>query len=68
MSKPLGMTADFRITHPDRVEDKVWEAVEEAIDAGWTPERFMREVRSDWSAYLAQKRKDDDRSFERGTL
>lgn len=66
MSKPLGLTADLRIVRPDPVEDSIWDAVEHAIEVGWSPERMMPEVRSDWSECLGQKRKDDDRSFARG--
>lgn len=65
--KPLGMNPLLQIIRPDAVQDKVWDAVEAAVDAGWTPENFMLEVRNDWSDYLSQRRKDDDRAFERAT-
>ncbi len=63
MSKPYGLTADFRIIRPTRIEDKVWDAVEEAVNAGWTPRQMMQEVRECWAESLKQKAQDDDKDF-----
>lgn len=65
MSKPLGMDVNFRIIKPTAVEDKVWDAVELAIDNGWTPKRMIAEVKDCWREYLADKSRDDMKSFER---
>lgn len=63
MSKPFGMTADFRIVRPSRVEDKIWEAVEEAFCAGWTPQQFISEARQSWDQANRDKAKEDDKLF-----
>ena len=50
MSKPLGLRmgadATMRVTRPSRVEDAIWNAVEEAVDAHWTPQQVKNEVAS----------------------
>ena len=64
--KPLGMRLTLqdgiglRVVHPTHAEDKVWEAVEAAIEAGWTPERFKREAASAWSDYRSRGQADDE--------
>jgi hypothetical protein len=50
--KPLGISHNFQVIKPSKVEDQIWEAVEEAINAGWTPEQFKREVSSAWEDSL----------------
>jgi hypothetical protein len=67
MSKPLGMTAAFQIVRPTRTEDKIWDAVEEAIAAGWTPQQFVSEARESWRTALQDRVKDADKEFERMT-
>lgn len=52
--KPLGMTLDMRIIRPSPVEDKVWEAVREAIDAGWSPARMRAEIGEAWDGLLRE--------------
>jgi hypothetical protein len=37
------------VTRPSEVEDAVWKAVELAMENGWTPERFRREVAWAWA-------------------
>lgn len=32
----------------DQATDATWEAVEKAISAGWTPDRFRQEVLQAW--------------------
>lgn len=46
------------VTRSSRAEDAVWAAVEEAIDAGMTPERFKREAAQAWEETLRQRGKD----------
>jgi len=47
------MAFDLRVSRPDprdnRVIDKVWEACEEALAAGWTVEKFIAEFRTSWT-------------------
>jgi hypothetical protein len=66
MAKPyglsLGLTADGNlragVNHPSRAEDAIWNAVEEAIDAGMTPERFKLEAAQAWEETLHSRAKD----------
>lgn len=44
-----GSGLTMRVTQPTRTEDKVWDAVREAIDEGWTPKRFAIEVAQAWT-------------------
>ena len=39
---------------PTRTEDAIWNAVEEAVNEGWTPKQFMDEVISAWEEKLQQ--------------
>ena len=62
MSKPPGIgltvTGDslsFKIHTASKTEDAIWEAVDIAIDEGWTPEKFKLEA---WSAW-EQRIRDD---------
>jgi len=60
---PLGvsLTANpigFSVNHPSRVEDAVWEAVEAAIEAGWSPKRFKEEAAGAWRERLTDEAKD----------
>jgi hypothetical protein len=65
MSKPSGisLTLDsygdlrMRVTPTDRVADKIWEAVEEAIDAGMEPRAFRNEVVAAWEHELRERAK-----------
>lgn len=50
--KPLGITADLRCVMPTKTEDLIWNAVESAIEANWTTERFKREAADAWSQSL----------------
>jgi hypothetical protein len=57
--KPLGLSLGLTdgvptmsVHHPSPVEDKVWEAVEAATIAGWTPERFRDEAAEAWAEQL----------------
>lgn len=45
------------VTRSDRVTDAIWEAVEEAIDCGMTPERFKREMICAWEHYRREQAK-----------
>ena len=64
MPKPLGMDPFFRVIQPTSVQDAVWEAVEQAIDAGMTVEQFRREAADCWAEKLRQKAKDDTHAWE----
>lgn len=46
--KPLGITPFFEVRKPSPTEDAIWEAVQSAIDCGWTPERFKQEASAAW--------------------
>ena len=55
MPKPMGL--DFTISdrgmslhsvRPSHAEDAIWDAVETAINNGWTPEQFKIEAASAW--------------------
>ena len=61
--KPSGVTWDLRVTHPSRVEDKLWEVVEEAIAAGWTPRDFIREASEAWQYRLREDARDAAKEF-----
>ena len=69
MSKPNGavfnLDGTLRITTPSRVEDKIWDAVEEAIAAGWTPSRLIAEAADAWTQSLTQQARTDGREFQR---
>lgn len=57
--KPLGISLfvngdgpSMRCVTPSPVEDAVWDAVEAAIQAGWTPQRFKSEAAAAWEHEL----------------
>ena len=47
----------MRVTPVDRVADKIYDAVQDAILAGWTPARFKREAAEAWDYELEQAKK-----------
>jgi hypothetical protein len=60
--KPPGIALGLRdgklhigVTGSDRAADKLWEAVEEAILANMTPERFKREMVEAWAYHRKQQ-------------
>lgn len=57
----LGLNGSMRVVMPTRVEDKVWDAVREAIDAGWTPQQFRYEIADAWEEHL----RDDAKAAKR---
>ena len=66
MSKPAGIymalsgkTVLMGITPTDRIADKVWEAVQEAICGGWTVQRFKNESAQAWEHELKERAKSD---------
>jgi hypothetical protein len=63
--KPTGLTADFRIVKSSRTEDLIWDAVEEAVHAGWDPTRFVREARQAWANTLADDAEAANKEFDR---
>lgn len=65
MSKPLGMTAWLQIVRPTPTEDKIYDAVEAAIEHGIPVEEFFREARDCWRIALDEKRTSDQRALDR---
>lgn len=57
----LGM----RVVHPTGVEDKVWDAVEAAIEGGWSVDRFRSKAASAWADYRKREADDEARGFRR---
>ncbi len=49
MPKPLGI--------PNSTIDAIWEAVEDAINSGMTPQQFKREIAEAWSTTLRHNAK-----------
>lgn len=47
-----GGSVTFNVRHPTGAEDSIWEAVEDAIRIGMTPEQFKREVAQAWEGTL----------------
>lgn len=61
MTKPAGIALDlqsgFRVTQSSATEDRIWDAVRDAIAAGWTPRQFRNEAASAWDYELDERRK-----------
>jgi hypothetical protein len=64
--KPPGLALGFdgngltmRVTQSDRASDAVWNAVQEALDAQWTPEKFIREVYGAWEHERKERTKSE---------
>jgi len=55
----------LRVSQPSPVEDAIWTAVEEALAAGWTPQRFKSEAASAWADQLREAAKDADREWRK---
>ena len=73
MGKPPGvsLTMDpdgprLRVTESDLVMDEIWDAVHDAVDHGWTVERFRAEAREAWAGALRQKAEWDDQKWRDG--
>lgn len=47
----------FNVRQPSRVEDAIWDAVQEAIEAGWDAKAFKREAASAWEDALTRQAK-----------
>lgn len=52
-------TLAIGVTQSNRATDKIWEAVEEAIGAGMTPEKVKREMAEAWEHFVKQQLKWD---------
>ena len=65
MSKPYGLTATFQVIRPTRAEDKIYEAVQEAIASNMTPTDFIREARKSWAHELREQARFDADTFTR---
>lgn len=57
MSKPYGLTLDLRVVVPDRVQNIIYDAVQEAIDSGISPKQFKAEVAECWEMVLKDNMK-----------
>ncbi len=64
MGKPSGISLGrsaqgptLSVTPISRAEDAIWNAVEEAFDAGMTPERFKAEVVQAWKEEFSRQSK-----------
>lgn len=74
MPKPLGVQVDIGVDGlprvgcrpPSRVEDSIWDAVAEAIDAGWTPQKFRLEAAEAWETYLRDEAKWAGKELRKG--
>ena len=53
------------VTETNRVTDKVWAAVQEAIAAGWSPEKFRREAKDAWAYELDQNKRWDMQGWDK---
>jgi len=57
----------MQVTPHDRVTDHIYDAVQEAIEAGWDAERLRREIREAWFILVdeaaKEKKLDGDRAF-----
>ena len=66
MTKPPGLRLELdregdlsmRVIHSTPVEDAIWRAIEEAIPAGWTVERFRNECEEAWLEYKRREEED----------
>ena len=63
--KPLGIEMaivegepSWQVTKSDKVSDLIWEAVEEAVRVGWSPEQFKTEISCAWQEALTDQIKD----------
>ena len=72
MTKPNGVSLamsdsgiSMSVSRPSAVEDSIWDAVESAIDGGWTPEQFRNEVASAWKDRLKQDGEYAEKVFSR---
>lgn len=72
--KPLGIQYGLdatsgkpflRVTPRDQVMDAIYDAVEAAIDSGWTVEEFRREAAEGWRIYMADRKRSDERAWSR---
>ena len=59
MSKPLGVQLTIGeqgprmwVTRPTYTEDKVWDAVQAAMDEGWSIDRLVHEAQAAWADNL----------------
>lgn len=63
MSKPLGLTVGLRVVIPSRAQDKIYEAVQEAIAESVDVASFIREARECWALVLKDAAKHADEQF-----
>jgi hypothetical protein len=68
MSKSPGLTMGLAkgalvmgIRTPSREEDRLWDAVQDAFLAGWTPEQLKNEVADAWADAAKEAAKAADR-------
>lgn len=51
----------------DRVEDQIFDAVRDAVEAGWTPKAFLQSVREAWAYKLDEDKKAAMEALRRAT-
>ena len=64
MSKPLGVTRLLRVRMPSVTEDAIWDAVQSAINAGWSSKQFISEARQAWEECSNDRLQDELREFK----
>ena len=65
MSKPPGLTPMFQVIRYRPHEDKIWEAVTDAIAANMTVTDFIKEAREAWAYELREQARFDNDTFNR---
>lgn len=63
--KPLGITANLQMINPSKLEDLIWQAVEEAQDMNYTVDQFRAECAKAWDYYRDEQRKRDNKDWQR---
>ena len=56
MSKPIGLTRDFRVTMPSHAEDDLWRAVAGLQAEGFDLRDIQREVEQAWNQALEDQK------------
>jgi len=48
MGKPLGLTPFFKVVHPTRAEDALWEAIKTVQEENWSWNEFLSKCEITW--------------------
>ena len=49
MPKPYGLTPFMQVVVPSRIQDKIWDVVQECVEAEMSVEDFKREILEAWT-------------------